>query len=109
MGLLLTHHAYAATYMAKSTDSCYMTATTDENQDAPGITFRAVALNNHRLDAHCADFVLKLQSNLDVFVANLTADDLNDCSFHDHEKKAGLDNEIAKVDSKRFILVAEKD
>lgn len=113
-GLMGLSNSYAANdmYIAKSSDSCYMIAKQQTLKQAdgtaiPGMMFKGTTLSNHRVDAHCTDFVLKLRSNVEVFVPHFTVSDLDECRFDDHLEKAGADKEKHILHSKKFILITD--
>ncbi|AHE66301.1 hypothetical protein Loa_00732 [Legionella oakridgensis ATCC 33761 = DSM 21215] len=117
-GLILASGVFADTqeFVAKSTkagDNCYIsgsvtTFTDAEGKSLSGVLFKAVATDDDRLDVHCPKIVLKLTHNASAFVPNMTAEDLQQCQFHEHASISGADGEENIITSGKFVPVEVK-
>ena len=113
VGSVLVSSAFAidAHFIAKSTkpgDKGYMTAevttlTGSDGKTLNGVFFKAFDTDGDRMDSHCSKVVIKMESGEAVFVANMMADDLNKCFFHEHSKKAGPDSEKGLETKAKFV------
>ncbi len=112
------HPAQAAsaavnTFLAKSAakdDTCYMTAklltlSDAAGQSTSGMVLRSFAPDGDRLDLHCASMTLQLRHNQEVFVSNLSQQDLGQCQLNIYKQDASTAQETHLISSGQFLVI----